>query len=96
MITTYKAEKVIQPIYTGGDVAVDARGRTLATCLGEEVLLTDTDTGDLLSRVEGVCLSPFPGLLFTDRVSEQDGEVITSLASIFPRLALYKYGLKQI
>ncbi len=53
--TTYDAECVIQPIYTGGDVALGRGGRILATCLGEEALLTDLGTGDLLARVEGVC-----------------------------------------
>lgn len=53
--TTYEAERVIQPIYTGGDVALDSDGRTLATCLGEEALLTDLGSGELLARIEGVC-----------------------------------------
>ena len=54
LITTYEAERVIQPIYTGGDVALDGEGRILATCLGEEALLTDLGTGELLARTEGV------------------------------------------
>ncbi len=53
--TTYEAERVIQPIYTGGDVALDSDGRVLATCLGEEALLTDLLSGELLARIEGVC-----------------------------------------
>ena len=53
--TTYDPERTIQPIYTGGDVALDREGRILATCLGEEALLTDLGTGELLTRVEGVC-----------------------------------------
>ena len=55
LITTYEPERVIQPIYTGGDVALDREGRILATCLGEEALLTDLGTGELLARIEGVC-----------------------------------------
>lgn len=54
LTTTYEPEQVIQPIYTGGDVALDRDGRILATCLGEEALLTDISTGELLARVEGV------------------------------------------
>lgn len=54
IITTFEVEKVIQPIYTGGDVALDKSGRVLATCLGEEALITDLNNGDLLARVEGV------------------------------------------
>ncbi len=54
IITTFEVEKVIQPIYTGGYVALDKSGRVLATCLGEEALITDLNNGDLLARVEGV------------------------------------------
>lgn len=53
-ITTFEVVKAIQPIYTGGDVALDKSGRFLATCLGEEALITDLNSGDLLARVEGV------------------------------------------
>ena len=54
VITTFEAEHVIQPIYTGGDVALDREGLLLATCLGEEALLTNLTTGRLLARIEGV------------------------------------------
>ena len=53
-IITYHPERIIQPIYTGGDVLLDREGRILATCLGEEALLTDLGTGELLARIEGV------------------------------------------
>lgn len=53
IVTTYEPEHVIQPIYTGGDVALDREGRILATCLGEEAVITDLSTGELLSRIEG-------------------------------------------
>ena len=52
--TTFEPERTIQPIYTGGDVALDKEGRILATCLGEEALLTDLGTGESLARIEGV------------------------------------------
>ena len=54
---TFEAERVIQPFYTGGDVALGGEGRILATCLGEEALLTNLATGQLLARLEGVRLS---------------------------------------
>jgi len=54
LTTTYEPERTIQPIYTGGDVALDDEGRILATCLGEDALLTDLNTGQLLARIEGV------------------------------------------
>lgn len=54
LVTTFEPERIIQPIYTGGDVALDRAGRILATCLGEEAVLTDLQTGRALARVEGV------------------------------------------
>ncbi|MCJ1471837.1 U3 small nucleolar RNA-associated protein 13 [Lambiella insularis] len=51
--TTFNVYKTLQPIYTGGDVGLGNDGRVLLTCLGEEALLTDLDTGQLLARVEG-------------------------------------------
>lgn len=54
LTTTYEADRVIQPIYTGGGVALDKGGRILATTLDEEALLTDLSTGELLARLDGV------------------------------------------
>ncbi|KAL5349941.1 U3 small nucleolar RNA-associated protein 13 [Pseudogymnoascus australis] len=51
--TTFEAEQVIQPIYTGGSVALDHTGRLLATTLGEDALITDLNTGKQLARIEG-------------------------------------------
>ncbi|KAL8808342.1 MAG: hypothetical protein Q9182_000162 [Xanthomendoza sp. 2 TL-2023] len=53
VMTTFEPERVIQPIYTGGDVALDGEGQILATCLGEEAVLTDLKTGRILARLEG-------------------------------------------
>ena len=58
VVTTFEPEHVIQPIYTGGDVALDKNGHVLATCLGEEAVLTDLRNGQLLARIEGVCCLP--------------------------------------
>ncbi|TVY84776.1 putative U3 small nucleolar RNA-associated protein [Lachnellula suecica] len=52
--TTFEPERTIQPIYTGGSVALDLTGRILATTLGEDALLTDLNTGRQLARIEGV------------------------------------------
>lgn len=52
--TTFEASRVIQPIYTGGSVALSDNGRILATTLGEEALLTDLTTGAHLARIDGV------------------------------------------
>lgn len=55
--TTFEPENTIQPIYTGGSVALDREGRFLATTLGEDALLTDLTTGKQLAKIEGVGLS---------------------------------------
>lgn len=54
LLTTFEPDRIIQPIYTGGDVALDGEARLLATCLGEEALLTDLESGRTLTRLEGV------------------------------------------
>ena len=54
VVTTYAIDRVIQPTYTGGDVDLDSAGQVLVTCLGEDTLLTDLNTGQLLARIEGV------------------------------------------
>ena len=54
--TTFEPEHTIQPIYTGGSVALDQSGRILATTLGEDALLTDLNTGKQLAKIEGVCI----------------------------------------
>lgn len=56
--TTFEPERSIQPIFTGGDVALDSTGRILATSLGEEAMLTNLETGKVLARIDGVCLLP--------------------------------------
>lgn len=52
--TTFEPENTIQPIHTGGSVALDQSGRLLASTLGEDALLTDLHTGKQLARIEGV------------------------------------------
>ncbi|KIW03218.1 uncharacterized protein PV09_05442 [Verruconis gallopava] len=50
---TFAPAKVIQPIFTRGNVALSQDGRILASCLDEDVLLTDLRTGQELARIEG-------------------------------------------
>ena len=45
---------MIQPIYSGGDVALDGAHQILATCLGEEALVTNLRNGQLVARIDGV------------------------------------------
>ena len=52
--TTFDVDRVIQPIYTGGSVSLAADGVLFASCLGEDVILSDLQTGRQLGRIEGV------------------------------------------
>jgi U3 small nucleolar RNA-associated protein 13 len=52
--TTFEPARVIQPIFTRGEVALSQDGRILASCLDDETLLTDLSTGKELARIEGV------------------------------------------
>lgn len=54
MKTTYAVGRTLQPIYSGGSIALSDNGRILAACLGEDALLTDLATGRELGRIEGV------------------------------------------
>ena len=52
--TTFEASRTIRPLYTGGATALDASGRLLVTCLGEDALVVDFERGDQLASLEGV------------------------------------------
>jgi len=54
--TTFEPEHTLQPIFTGGSVALDRNGDILATTLGEDALLIDIKTGNQLAKIEGVSL----------------------------------------
>lgn len=71
MKTTFEVSRTIQPIYVGGSVSLSRNGRILATCLGEDALLTDLATGTELARIEGVS----PGLRWHDISSVSDIDV---------------------
>lgn len=52
--TTFEASRTLSPIYTGGSTALDASGRILVACVGEDALIVDLETGDQLASLEGV------------------------------------------
>ncbi|KIW83034.1 hypothetical protein Z517_02277 [Fonsecaea pedrosoi CBS 271.37] len=63
--TTFEAAKTIEPIFTGGDVSHDASGSYIATCVDEDALIVNIQTGKVLCRIEGdgeavtsLCLAP--------------------------------------
>lgn len=57
--TTFEASRTLRPIYTGGSTALDASGRLLAACVGEDALIVDLETGDQLASFEGVSVTGF-------------------------------------
>ncbi|EER44688.1 small nucleolar ribonucleoprotein complex subunit [Histoplasma capsulatum H143] len=52
--TTFEVANTIRPIYTGGSISLDASGRHLVTCVGEDVVITDLRAGGQLATIEGV------------------------------------------
>lgn len=58
--TTFEASRTLRPIYTGGSTSLDASGRILLTCVGEDALIVDLETGDQLASLEGVCFAVQP------------------------------------
>jgi U3 small nucleolar RNA-associated protein 13 len=52
--TTFEPTKSIQPIFTRGNVALCKNGRILASCVEEDVLLSDLRTGTQLAKIQGV------------------------------------------
>ncbi|KAF7508361.1 hypothetical protein GJ744_009352 [Endocarpon pusillum] len=50
--TTFEPAKTIEPIYTGGDVSLDRSGRLLASCVEEDVLILNIQTGERVFRIE--------------------------------------------
>ncbi len=52
--TTLEVSRTIRPIYTGGSVSLDASARLLATCVGQDALIVDLETGEQLASIEGV------------------------------------------
>lgn len=77
--TTFDSENTIQPIYTGGSVALDQSGRILATSLGEDALLTDLNSGRQLAKIEGVRFLRINVSNNYTKFCVQDGELISTL-----------------
>lgn len=59
--TTFDADRVLRPIFTGGSVAIDNTARLIATALGEDAVLTNPSNGRHLAQIEGVS----PALCFS-------------------------------
>ncbi|KAI6012396.1 U3 small nucleolar RNA-associated protein [Pisolithus orientalis] len=74
----YKKLRTIEPLYTGGPVAITSNGSNIVTCLSGEALFTDVKRGRLLCRfpsdgqsITSLCLTPDASHLvtFTDAPS---------------------------
>jgi hypothetical protein len=50
----FKKARTIAPLYTAGAVAVTSDGKRLVSCVGEEMLLTDVESGEEICRFVGV------------------------------------------
>lgn len=50
--TTFEPAKTIEPIYTGGDVSLDGSGQLLATCVEEDAVIVNIQTGEKVVRIE--------------------------------------------
>ena len=55
----FKKARTIAPLYTAGAVAVTSDGKRLVSCVAEEILLTDVESGEEICRFVGVGVSFF-------------------------------------
>ena len=55
----FKKARTIAPLYTAGAVAVTSDGKRLVSCVAEEMLLTDVESGEEICRFVGVGVSFF-------------------------------------
>lgn len=54
--SSYDKQRVIGPLHTAGPVGLTPDGTRVITCVGEQVLLTDIQSGRELCRFAGVRL----------------------------------------
>ncbi|KAH9486256.1 Transducin beta-like protein 3 [Psilocybe cubensis] len=76
--TAFKKARTIAPLYTSGAVAITLDGTRLVTCVAEDILLTDVETGVQICRFVGdtqpissLCITPSGShlLVFTSSLS---------------------------
>ncbi|KAF9015672.1 U3 small nucleolar RNA-associated protein [Cyathus striatus] len=89
--TAFKKARTIAPLYTSGPVAVTSDGSKIVTCVGEDILLTEVDTGIEICRFSGdtqtvtaLCITPSSShlILFTTSMSLRIYEIPNSLPSL--------------
>jgi U3 small nucleolar RNA-associated protein 13 len=54
IVRSFKKARTIAPLYTGGPVSITQNGHWLVTCVGEQALLTDLQSGAEICRFAGV------------------------------------------
>ncbi|KAG8901877.1 U3 small nucleolar RNA-associated protein 13, partial [Tulasnella sp. 417] len=84
--TTFRKTKVISPLHTSGPFAVSSDGRSLVTCVDDEVVLTDVDSASERCRFKGDT-TPVTALAITPSN--------THLIVVYTSLALRIYELPQ-
>ncbi|KAH9044758.1 U3 small nucleolar RNA-associated protein [Lactarius pseudohatsudake] len=89
--TAYKKARTIAPLYTGGPVAITRDGLWLVTCVGEQAVLTDLESGAEICRFSGdtesitaFCTSPSGKhlMIFTASMALRIYELPTSATPI--------------
>ncbi|KAH9004299.1 U3 small nucleolar RNA-associated protein [Lactarius hatsudake] len=89
--TAFKKARTIAPLYTGGPVAITRDGLWLVTCVGEQAVLTDLESGAEICRFSGdtesitaLCTSPSGKhlMIFTASMALRIYELPTSATPI--------------
>ena len=78
---SFKKARAIAPLYTGGPVAITQDGLWLVTCVGEQAILTDLESGTEICRLSGVLVTSFNDHFIYPLTSLQDTESITALCT---------------
>lgn len=54
--TSFAASSSLKPFYTGGPTAVTRDGKFLLTSMGQDLMITHVESGELLDRIRGVSI----------------------------------------
>ncbi|WEW61286.1 U3 small nucleolar RNA-associated protein 13 [Emydomyces testavorans] len=73
--TTFEPFQTIRPIYTGGGLSLSENGRLLASCVGEDILITDLETVTPSASHLAICSRSLSMRIFS-LVESQDSNLI--------------------
>ncbi|KAF4611752.1 hypothetical protein D9613_004247 [Agrocybe pediades] len=94
--TAFKKARTIAPLYTSGAVAITSDGTKLVTCVAEDILLTDVESGVEICRflgdtqpINSLCITPSAShlLVFTSSLSLRIYELPKSNEPLKKRVA---------